>query len=112
FLPLQIGAREMCFPVLNMLSFWGTALSFIVMVSAFLVTGGAPISGWSQYTPMSAIPSTGPGQALGMDLWIISILIFCVSSLLGALNFIVTTLRSRTKGMSLMRMPLTVWAWF
>ncbi|HEX7959417.1 MAG TPA: cbb3-type cytochrome c oxidase subunit I [Terriglobales bacterium] len=112
FLPLQIGAREMCFPLLNMLSFWGTALSFLVMVSAFLVTGGAPISGWSQYTPLSAIPSAGPGQGAGMDLWIFSILIFCVSSLLGALNFIVTTLRSRTKGMSLMRMPLTVWAWF
>jgi cytochrome c oxidase subunit 1 len=112
FLPLQIGAREMCFPFLNMLSFWGTTLSFLVMISAFLVTGGAPISGWSQYTPMSAIPGAGPGQGLGMDLWIISILIFCISSLLGALNFIVTTLRSRTKGMSLMRLPLTVWAWF
>jgi cytochrome c oxidase subunit 1 len=112
FLPLQIGAREMCFPLLNMLSFWGTALSFLVMISAFLVTGGAPISGWSQYTPMSVIPDAGPGQGLGMDLWIISILIFCISSLLGALNFIVTTLRSRTKGMSLMRLPLTVWAWF
>ena len=112
FLPLQIGAREMCFPLLNMLSFWGTSLSFLVMVSAFLVTGGAPISGWSQYTPLSAVPSAGPGQGLGMDLWILSVLIFCVASLLGALNFIVTTLRSRTKGMSLMRMPLTVWAWF
>jgi cytochrome c oxidase subunit I len=111
FLPLQIGAREMCFPLLNMLSFWGTALSFLILVSAFLVTGGAPISGWSQYTPLSAIPSP-PGEGLGMDLWIVSILIFCVSSLLGALNFIVTTLRSRTKGMSLMRLPLTVWAWF
>jgi len=111
FLPLQIGAREMCFPLLNMLSFWGTALSFLVMVSAFFVTGGAPISGWSQYTPLSAIPSP-PGEGLGMDLWIVSILIFCVSSLLGALNFIVTTLRSRTKGMLLMRLPLTVWAWF
>src|SRR5215469_2191677 len=112
FLPLQIGAREMCFPLLNMLSFWGTALSLLVMVSAFLVTGGAPISGWSQFTPLSAVPSAGPGQGLGMDLWIISVLIFCISSLLGALNFIVTILRSRTKGMSLMRLPLTVWAWF
>jgi cytochrome c oxidase subunit 1 len=111
FLPLQIGAREMCFPFLNMFSFWGTALSFVVMISAFFVPGGAPISGWSQYTPLSAIPSP-PGEGLGMDLWIVSILIFCVSSLLGALNFIVTTLRSRTKGMSLMRLPLTVWAWF
>ncbi len=112
FLPLQIGAREMCFPLLNMISFWGTALAFLVMLSAFFAGGGAPISGWSQYTPMSAIPSSGPGEGLGMDLWLIGIFIFCLASLLGAMNFIVTTLRSRTKGMSLMRMPLTVWAWF
>jgi cytochrome c oxidase subunit I len=112
FLPLQLGAREMCFPMLNMLSFWATALSFLLMLAAFFVAGGAPISGWSQYTPMSAIPSSGPGEGLGMDLWLISILIFCTASLLGSVNFIVTTLRSRTRGMTLMRMPLPVWAWF
>ncbi|HET9741242.1 MAG TPA: cbb3-type cytochrome c oxidase subunit I [Terriglobales bacterium] len=108
-LPLQIGAREMAFPWLNLAGFWTTALSFLVMMAAFFVPGGAPISGWSQYTPMSAIPA--PGDALGMDLWIVSIGIFCIASVMGSINFIVTPLRSRARGMSLMRMPLTVWSW-
>src|SRR5438552_9411281 len=102
----------MAFPVLNMLSFWTTLMSFLVLVSAFFVTGGAPIGGWTFYTPLSAIPSAGPGQALGADLWIISIALFCVGSLLGALNFITTMLNMRTRGMSLMRLPLSCWAWF
>jgi cytochrome c oxidase subunit I len=112
FLPIQIGAPDMAFPVLNMLSFWTTFVAFVVMLSAFFVEGGAPLSGWTQYTPLSAIPSTGPGEGLGMDLWIVSIALFCVASLMGALNFITTVLDLRCKGMSLMRMPLTCWAWF
>src|SRR6184192_1295913 len=93
FLPIQIGAPDMAFPVLNMLSFWTTFISFVVMIAAFFVEGGAPLSGWTNYPTLSAIPSAGPGQGLGEDLWIISIAIFCVASLMGALNFI-TTLRS------------------
>jgi cytochrome c oxidase subunit I len=112
FLPIQIGAADMAFPVLNMLSFWTTFLAFLVMISAFFVEGGAPISGWTSYPPLSAIPSAGPGQGLGMDLWIISIALFCGASLMGALNFITTTLDLRAKGMTLMRMPLTCWTWF
>src|SRR5215212_4258217 len=112
FLPIQIGADDMAFPVLNMLSFWVTLVGLVVLVAAFFVEGGAPIGGWTAYPPLSAIPSAGPGQAAGMNLWIISIAIFCVGSLLGALNFITTLLNMRTKGMSLMRMPLTCWAWF
>ncbi|HEV2022265.1 MAG TPA: cbb3-type cytochrome c oxidase subunit I [Terriglobales bacterium] len=112
FLPIQIGAPDMAFPVLNMLSFWTTFLSFLVMLAAFFVEGGAPLSGWTQYPPLSAIPSAGPGQGLGMDLWIISIALFCGASLMGALNFITTVLDMRAKGMTLMRMPLTCWAWF
>lgn len=111
FLPIQIGARDMAFPVLNMLSFWTTFLSFLVMLTAFLVEGGAPIAGWTFYPPLSAIPSAGPGLATGADLWIISIAIFCVGSLFGALNFIVTILTLRTTGMTLGRMPLTSWSW-
>jgi cytochrome c oxidase subunit I len=112
FLPIQIGAEDMAFPVLNMLSFWTTFISFVVMLAAFFVEGGAPLSGWTQYPPLSAIPQAGPGQGLGMDLWIVSIAIFCVASLMGALNFITTTLDLRCKGMSMFRMPLTCWTWF
>ncbi len=112
FLPIQIGAADMAFPVLNMLSFWTTFVAWMVMLAAFFVTGGAPLSGWTQYPPLSAVQSAGPGQQLGMDLWIVSIAIFCIGSMLGALNFIVTTLDLRARGMTLMRMPLTCWSWF
>jgi cytochrome c oxidase subunit I len=112
FLPIQIGAPDMAFPVLNMLSFWITFIAFVVMLSAFFVTGGAPLHGWTGYAPLSALPSAGPGEQLGADLWITSIAIFCVASLMGALNFITTILDLRAKGMTLMRMPLTCWAWF
>jgi cytochrome c oxidase subunit 1 len=112
FLPIQIGAPDMAFPTLNMLSFWTTFVSFVVMIAAFFVAGGAPISGWTNYATLSAIPSAGPGQGLGEDLWIISIALFSAASLMGALNFITTTLDLRARGMSLFRMPLTCWAWF
>jgi cytochrome c oxidase subunit 1 len=112
FLPIQIGARDMAFPVLNMLSFWITFLSFAVLIASLFVAGGSPLGGWTFYPTLSAIPSAGPGQALGADLWIVSIALFCVASLLTALNFITTTLNMRTEGMSLMRMPLTCWGWF
>jgi len=112
FLPIQIGAPDMAFPVLNMLSFWTTFVAFITILAAFFVSGGAPLHGWTGYPPLSAVQSTGPGEGLGADLWITSIAIFCVASLMGALNFITTTLDLRAKGMTLMRMPLTVWSWF
>src|SRR5687767_755783 len=134
FLPIQIGADDMAFPTLNMLSFWVTFVGFIVILLAIFAEGNAtvgawftglgaswsagsgtvgPIGGWTGYAPLSALgKAAGPGQGMGMNLWIISIAIFCVGSLLGALNFITTLLNMRTKGMSLMRMPLTCWAWF
>ncbi len=112
FLPIQIGAADMAFPVINMLSFWVTFLAYIVMLSAFFVTGGAPLHGWTGYPPLSALPSAGPGEGLGADLWVISIALFCIGALMSALNFITTTLDMRARGMSLMRMPLTCWAWF
>ena len=112
FLPIQIGAPDMAFPVLNMLSFWTTFVAFVVMIAAFFVTGGAPLHGWTGYPPLSAIQQAGPGEGLGADLWITSIAIFCLASLMGALNFLTTTLDMRAKGMTMMRMPLTVWSWF
>ncbi len=112
FLPIQIGAPDMAFPVLNMLSFWTTFVAFVLMIAAFFVQGGAPLHGWTGYAPLSAVPSSGPGETLGADLWILSIAVFCIASLMGALNFITTILDLRAKGMTLMRMPLTCWAWF
>src|SRR5229473_1885465 len=109
-LPIQIGAPDMAFPTLNMLSFWTTFVAFVVLVAAFFV--GAPLHGWTGYAPLSAVPSAGPGEGLGADLWITSIAIFCAASLMGALNFITTVLDMRAKGMTMMRMPLTCWAWF
>ena len=96
-----------------MMSFWVTFVGFVVMLAAFFVTGGAPIAGWTGYPPLSAVGEvSGPGEGLGQTLWVISLAIFCVGALLGALNFIATTLDLRAKGLSLMRMPLTVWSWF
>jgi cytochrome c oxidase subunit 1 len=113
FLPIQIGAEDMAFPRFNMMSFWITFLAFVVLISVFFVPGGPPISGWTTYAPLSAVgPDAGPGQGLGQTLWAISIGIFCIASLLGALNFIATTLDLRTKGMTLARMPISTWAWF
>jgi len=113
FLPIQIGADDMAFPTLNMLSFWVTAVAFFVLISAFFVPGGAPINGWTSYPTLSAVgPIAGPGQGTGETLWVISIGLFCLASLLTALNFIATTIEMRAEGMALMRMPLTVWAWF
>jgi cytochrome c oxidase subunit I len=113
FLPIQIGAEDMAFPVLNMLSFWTTFVSLVVMVAAFFVEEGAPISGWTAYTPLSALGKiAGPGQGAGQTLWVIGLAIFCAASLMGALNFITTLVDLRAPGLSLMRLPLTVWAWF
>src|ERR1700730_10232162 len=111
-LPIQIGAEDMAFPVLNMLSFWTTFVSLVVLVSAFFVAGGAPISGWTAYPTLSALGQiAGPGQGAGQTLWVIGVAIFCIGSLLGALNFITTTVDLRAKGMTLGRLPLTVWSW-
>ena len=111
-LPIQIGAADMAFPVLNMLSFWVTFVGLSVLVASFFVTGGPASAGWTAYPPLSALPDAAPGQALGQTLWIVSLVFFCAGSLLGALNFIVTTLDLRARGLSLLRLPLTVWAWF
>ncbi|MBZ5528811.1 MAG: cbb3-type cytochrome c oxidase subunit I [Acidobacteriia bacterium] len=113
FLPIQIGAEDMAFPRFNMMSFWVTLVAFLVLVTAFFIPDGPPISGWTAYAPLSAVGTdAGPGLGWGQNLWGLSIAIFCVGSLLGSLNFIATTLDLRAKGMTLMRMPLCTWAWF
>src|ERR1700752_348921 len=113
FLPIQTGAEDMPFPHFNMMSFWVTFTGFLVLIASFLVGDGPTLGGWTQYAPLSAIGAVGgPGQGLGVVLWATSIAIFCVGQLLGSLNFITTTLDMRTRGMSLMRLPLSAWAWF
>src|SRR5271154_2537110 len=113
FLPIQIGAEDMAFPRFNMMSFWTTFVAFLFMMAAFFVSDGPPISGWTAYAPLSAVGGdAGPGLAMGQNLWAVSIFVFCIASLLGALNFIATTLDLRTKGMTLARMPIVCWAWF
>src|SRR3984893_15601867 len=113
FLPIQVGAEDMPFPHFNMMSFLVTFAAFLVLVSSFFVGDGPTLGGWTQYAPLSSIGVVaGPGQGLGVVLWATSIALFCVGQLLGSLNFITTTLDMRTKGMSLMRLPLSAWAWF
>ncbi|MBZ5689504.1 MAG: cbb3-type cytochrome c oxidase subunit I [Acidobacteriia bacterium] len=113
FLPIQIGAEDMAFPRFNMMSFWTTFVAFCILISAFFVGDGPPLSGWTGYAPLSAVgKDAGPGQGIGQSLWGISIFVFCIASLLGSLNFIATTLDLRTKGMTLSRMPIVTWAWF
>ena len=112
-LPLQIGARNMAFPILGPISFWLTATAFLVMLAAFFVPGGAPLAGWTAYPPLSAIGEiSGPGEGSGQTMWIVSIAIFCVASTLGAVNFIATVLDKRAPGLRMMQMPLTCWNWF
>jgi cytochrome c oxidase subunit 1 len=109
-IPLQIGARDMASPFLNMLSYWIFLISSIVMISAFFVASGPASAGWTIYPPLSALPTAISGSGMGMTLWLISIVLFVASSLIGSLNYISTVLNMRTKGMDMWKMPLTVWA--
>jgi len=111
-IPLQIGARDMASGFLNMLSYWFFLGSSIVMMGSLFVESGPASAGWTVYPPLSALPEAIPGSGLGMTLWLISIALFIISSLLGGLNYIVTIINLRTKGMSMMRLPLTMWAIF
>ncbi|MBE3597749.1 MAG: cbb3-type cytochrome c oxidase subunit I [Limnochordaceae bacterium] len=111
-IPLQIGARDMAFPLLNMLSYWLFPVASAVLLAAFFVPGGAPISGWTAYAPLSATPLAGPGEGLGQTLWLVSLAILIVAFLFGSLNYITTVLQLRTRGMSMMRLPLSTWALF
>jgi cytochrome c oxidase subunit 1 len=109
-IPLQVGARDMASPMLNMLSYWFFLLSSVVMFISLFVQTGPAGAGWTIYPPLSALPQAMDGSKLGMTLWLTSIAFFIVSSLLGGLNYIVTVLNLRTKGMKMTRLPLTIWA--
>ena len=111
-LPAQIGADTMAFPALNAAGFWITALALVTLLSSSLVQGGAAISGWTAYPPLSAIAAAGPGQGLGMDLWLFSIGFFALGSIAFSVNLLTTVITRRCEGMTWGRLPLTVWAWF
>lgn len=111
-IPLQVGARDMASPLMNMLSYWFFVLASIVMLSSLFVQTGPASGGWTSYPPLSALASANEGSKIGMDLWLMGMAFFIVSSLLGGLNYIATILNMRTKGMSMTRMPLPMWALF
>ncbi len=111
-IPLQIGARDMASPMLNMLSYWFFFLASTIMFASLFVQTGPASGGWTIYPPLSALGDASSGAKIGMDLWLVSMAMFIVSSLLGGLNYITTILNMRTKGMSMTRLPLTIWALF
>jgi cytochrome c oxidase subunit 1 len=111
-IPLQIGARDMASGFMNMISYWLFFISSVIMISSLFVEAGPASSGWTIYPPLSALPQAIPGSGMGMTLWLISMAIFIASSLMGSLNYIVTVINLRTKGMSMTRLPLTIWAFF
>ena len=111
-IPLQVGARDMASPMMNMLSYWFFLASSITLLSSVFIETGPASGGWTVYPPLSALEKAMPGSGLGMTLWLSAIALFIISSLLGGINYISTVLNMRTKGMSMNRMPLTIWAFF
>ena len=109
-IPLQLGARDMASPMLNMFSYWFFFLSGSIMFASLFLSTGPFSGGWTAYPPLSALPQASMGSGAGMTLWTLSLVFFVVSVLLGGINYITTVLNLRTKGMSMWRMPLTIWA--
>src|ERR687888_489149 len=110
-IPLMVGARDMVFPYVNMLSYWVYLLAVIVLAATFFVPGGSTGAGWTIYPPQAILSGT-PGQDWGIVLMLASLILFIIGFTMGGLNYVVTVLQARTRGMTLMRMPLTVWGIF
>src|SRR6267143_5125337 len=110
-IPLMLGARDMVFPFVNMLSYWVYLLAVLVLVASFFVPGGPTGAGWTLYPPQSILEGT-PGRPSGIILMLVSLMLFIIGFTMGGLNYVVTVLQGRTRGMTLMRMPLTVWGIF
>jgi cytochrome c oxidase subunit 1 len=111
-IPLMVGARDMVFPYVNMVSFWIYFLAVLVLVASFFVPGGPTGAGWTLYPPQAITSGTPGGDGLGIVLMLISLSIFVIGFTMGGLNYVITILQARTRGMTLMRMPLTVWGIF
>ena len=110
-IPLMVGARDMVFPYVNMLSYWVYLIAVLVLLASFFVPGGPTGAGWTLYPPQAILPGT-PGSDGGILLMLISLSLFIVGFTMGGLNYVVTVLQARTRGMTLMRMPLTIWGIF
>lgn len=111
-IPLQVGARDMASPLMNCMSYWAFFLASMVMMASLFVQTGPASGGWTAYPPLSALGDASIGSKIGMDLWLVSMALFVVSQLLGGLNYISTVLNMRTKGMTMTKMPLTIWSFF
>jgi cytochrome c oxidase subunit 1 len=111
-IPYQIGARDMASPLMNMLSYWMFFVASVIMIASFFVESGPASAGWTIYPPLSAVPTAIAGSATGMTLWLVSMVLFVASQLIGGINYVSTILNMRTKGMDLWKMPLTIWAFF
>jgi len=110
-IPLMVGTRDMVFPYLNMLSYWTYLLAVIVLMASFFVAGGTTGAGWTLYPPQAILEGT-PGADKGIIFMLVSLAIFIVAFTMGGLNYVTTVLQARAKGMTLMRMPLTIWGIF
>src|SRR4051794_6503536 len=110
--PLMIGARDMAFPKLNMVSYWCMPCAFVAILNAMIVEGGAPEDGWTSYPPLSVFRWAAPGSLNGQTWWLVALLFVGISSLLGSINYITTILMLRAPGMKFFRMPMTVWGMF
>jgi cytochrome c oxidase subunit 1 len=110
-IPLMVGARDMVFPYVNMLSFWVYFLAVLVLVASFFAPGGPTGAGWTLYPPQAILAGT-PGQDWGIILMLASLILFIIGFTMGGLNYVVTVLQGRTRGMTMMRLPLTVWGIF
>src|SRR2546429_3593672 len=110
-IPLMVGARDMVFPYVNMVSYWVYLLAVLVLVASFFVTGGPPGAGWTLVPPPAVAPGA-PGAGWGMIIMLVSLILFIIGFTMGGLNYVVTVLQARTRGMTLMRLPLTVWGIF
>src|SRR3982751_4417230 len=111
-IPLQVGARDMASPFMNMLSYWFFFMASIVMIASLFIQTGPASGGWTMYPPLSALGQANQGSKAGADMWLISMALFIVSQLMAGLNYISTILNMRTKGMSMTRLSLTIWALF
>src|SRR5687768_14588726 len=111
-IPLMVGADDMAFPTLNMLSYWFMWPAFIVMGASFFVEGGAAQAGWTSYPPLSALAESAPGSGAGQTLWLIGVTFVGVSSMMGSVNYMTTIIQMRAPGMTMFRLPMTIWAMF
>ncbi len=111
-IPLHVGARDMAYPFLNMLSYWIIVPASILMLGSFFVPEGAAAAGWTVYPPLSALPEAIPGSGLGQSIWLLAMALFIVSFTMGGLNFVTTILNLRTLGLSMFRMSMTIWTMF